>query len=133
MVGGDLSTLQQQADINLQQQIGCDYVAIVRSDVQTMQRDVSAESAEINEAEKLLSTMTPAVARQAGGDVAKLRTEVAASRADLNGKIEQANAAVHNAEVNVHEPLFAQIAREYDCATIDLALHGILESGAEGG
>lgn len=123
----DLSTLQSDSHVDLKTQLGCGYSDVVTRDIEAMQSDVTAEGAEITKAEKLLNSMTPAVARQAGGDVAAVRAEIAARKADLLRNVRQANTTVGQA--NAEAPKVENLLQQLDCGVLDIAFHAILEAG----
>ena len=125
VLADNLSTLKGDVSINQVRQLGCGYSDAVKRDIQNMQTDVSAETAEINKARKELDSMTPAVARQAGTDVGTVRAEIAAREADVLRNVGQANKAIKQADAN--EPKVDNILRQFGCGLLDLIFHGILE------
>jgi hypothetical protein len=123
----DVSALQSDANIDPMNQLGCDYSEIVTNDIQRMQDDVTAENAEITKAQNLLSSLTPAVKRQAGGDVATVRREITARSDDLGQEVKQADAAIGKA--NAEAPKIETFLQGVECGAIHIAAHALLEAG----
>ncbi len=123
----DVSALKSDADIDPMNQLGCDYSVIVTNDIQRMQDDVTAENAEITKAQNLLNSLTPAVKRQAGGDVATVRREIKARQEDIDQEVKQANAAISKA--NAEAPKIETFLQGVECGAIHIAAHALLEAG----
>jgi hypothetical protein len=128
LLAQDVSTLRSDVDeANDPNQLGCGYSDVVTSDIASMQSDVTALATEITKAHKLVSSVTPAVARDAGDDIATVQGEITARRADLRHKQKQANAIIGQATAD--RPKVESALQQIECGAIHLAFHVILEGG----
>lgn len=124
----DVSSLQAQVDeakdIN---SLHCDYAELVQNAINGLQSDINDLAKEVKKAQKLVDSLSPAAARAAGGDVATVRSEIAADTSLLDQTAKQAQSLVDRA--NGYAPHVQDILAQTECGLMHIAFHLVLELG----
>jgi ABC-type transporter Mla subunit MlaD len=128
LLAQDVSTLR--SDVNVANDInnlGCDYSENVANAIRSLQDDIDTLAAVITKAKHELATLTFVASRQAGGDVATVRAEIATRTATVDQDVRQANVLV--GEANADAPKVENFLQQAECGAIHIGFHLLLDAG----